>query len=573
MTTEKITPVSAPPNALHLEQPSYIKRVSPKPASELEQQSLAATDDVVTVKAWVVVFVLSASYGISFWVIPSISTASATIATQLGNPADAVWFTSVYTLALTVAFLLCGANSDLFGRRWFILGGSAKSTKTVIAAMTIIGFGGGNCQLAAFALPELLPNKWRHIGVALADGFTIGTIIIGPVGARYAIISGDGWRWLYYGPAIGAAISFGLLFMLYYPPKHPRGVPWRQAVRDLDYFGGLLFTVAVSLILTGIVYTSILPASSPTVIGLLVSGFGALIIFALWETFASLKQPLTPPRVFAKNYGRDLTAPCVVGFVVTMFYYGANVVYPTMISVFFTTATSDFRRAIYLSLPQGFGLLVGTILLSYFGGRVGHWRWTLTGAVTLMTFWGALLALGTPARKGLVIACFFLSNVAYGWAQFLSITFIQFGTDQVELGIAGGLAGVFRSAGGSLAVAVYSTILGNTQSASAAKLVPEAVTRAGLNPLDVPAVLKALPLGSTALFKVPGMTAAIVEAAEVALQNSYVHGFKITELSALAFGVVGIIASICCSDIGPKMTPKIEVFLENDVEAEKNKFH
>ena len=111
-----------------------------------------------------------------------------------------------------------------------------------------------------------------------------------------------------------------------------------------------------------------------------------------------------------------------------------------MISVFFTTATSDFRQAIYLSLPQGLGLLVGTILLSYFGGRIGHWRWTLTGAVTLMTFWGALLALGTPGRKGLVIACFFLSNVAYGWAQFLSITFIQFGTEQIELGIAGGLA-------------------------------------------------------------------------------------------------------------------------------------
>ena len=55
--------------------------------------------------------VLSAQYGISFWAVPSISTAGATIATQLGNPTEAVWFTSVYTLALTVGFLLCGANS------------------------------------------------------------------------------------------------------------------------------------------------------------------------------------------------------------------------------------------------------------------------------------------------------------------------------------------------------------------------------------------------------------------------------------------------------------------------------
>ena len=31
----------------------------------------------------------------------------------------------------------------------------------------------------------------------------------------------------------------------------------------------------------------------------------------------------------------------------------------------------------------------------------------------------------------------------------------------------------------------------------------------------------------------------------------------------------------CCflEDIGPKMNAKIEIFLENDVQAEKNKFH
>ena len=32
-------------------------------------------------------------------------------------------------------------------------------------------------------------------------------------------------------------------------------------------------------------------------------------------------------------------------------------------------------------------------------------------------------------------------------------------------------------------------------------------------------------------------------------------------------------ACICCQDIGPKMNEKIEIFLENDVNAEKNKYH
>ena len=44
-------------------------------------------------------------------------------------------------------------------------------------------------------------------------------------------------------------------------------------------------------------------------------------------------------------------------------------------------------------------------------------------------------------------------------------------------------------------------------------------------------------------------------------------------LSSIAFGVIAIIACFFLEDIGPKMTPKIEIFLENDVQADKNKFH
>ena len=60
-----------------------------------------------------------------------------------------------------------------------------------IAAHTILGFGAGNCQLAAFALPELLPNKWRHFAVVIADGGVLFTVIVGPPTARLAILHGS----------------------------------------------------------------------------------------------------------------------------------------------------------------------------------------------------------------------------------------------------------------------------------------------------------------------------------------------------------------------------------------------
>ena len=106
---------------------------------------------------------------------------------------ESLRITSVYTAGGTIAFMVCGANSDLFGRRYFILignilvfvgciiGATSHSVGQSIAAHVMIGFGAGNCQLAAFALPELLPNKWRHIGVVIADATTLMAVIIGRV--------------------------------------------------------------------------------------------------------------------------------------------------------------------------------------------------------------------------------------------------------------------------------------------------------------------------------------------------------------------------------------------------------
>jgi hypothetical protein len=160
----------------------------------------------------------------------------------------------------------------------------------------------------------------------LADIGVYFAVIVGPVAGRFSIENGEAWRWLFYGPAIAVAFSFLGLYLFYFPPAHPRGLPFNQALRELDYVGAVLFIVSVTLILTGIVYTTTLPSSNPRVIGTLVAGFVLLVAFALYETFAPLKQPLTPTHVFTRDKGRELTAPFIVGFVVTMFYYAINII-------------------------------------------------------------------------------------------------------------------------------------------------------------------------------------------------------------------------------------------------------
>ncbi|KAI1620443.1 fungal trichothecene efflux pump [Exophiala viscosa] len=540
---------------------------------------------IVTAKTWAVVATLAFSYGISFWPVPFFSTIETQIATQFGSPGGGTWITSVYTLAGAISFMICGANSDLFGRRYFILcgnvlvfigailGATSHSLGQTIAAHTLFGFGGSQCQLAAFALPELLPNKWRHFAVVMADGLIFFDVIVGPVAARVAIRHGSAWRWGYWGTAIIIAISFVILLFAYFPPKHPRGIPWDQALKQLDYVGILSFTGATTLILAGIVFVQLRSSSDPLVIGLLVSGFALLVFFAAWETLAPLKEPLTPRRLFTHNRGRSLTAPFIVGFVVTMFYYGTNITWPTMVAVYFTKTTTPFHITLLQATIQGLGIFTGAMLLSFGGSHIKHWKWQMTVPITLMTFFGGMLGYINPERENLGIAFAFLCAMFYGYAQYLSIAYIQFGADQRELGIAGGLAGVARVAGGAIAVTVYETILINVQSSYAAKHVPAAAEAAGASAKVAEAILAALPLGAAALAKVQGATTAMIEAAAGAYTQSYVSGLKTVALASVGFGAVGIIATLFLEDIGPKMTPKIEIFLENDVQAEKNKFH
>ena len=193
--------------------------------------------------------------------------------------------------------------------------------------------------------------------------------------------------------------------------------------------------------------------------------------------------------------------------------------------------------------------------------------------ITFMTFFGGLLAYITPQRESIGIAFAFLSAMFYGYAQYLSIAYIQFGADQIELGIAGGLAGVARYAGGAVAVTLFESILINVQSKYAAQHVVPAAEAAGASPAVAKAVAAALPLGTAALEKVKGLTTAIATAAGGAYVESYVQGVKTVALASIGFGGVAIIACCFLEDIGPKMNNKIEIYLENDTQAEKNKFH
>ena len=85
------------------------------------------------------------------------------------------WVNIARTLALSFTYTILGRLSDLFGRRWFFIGGNmvalvgiivcatAKSVDALIVGSAVYGLG-ETVQLSFnVAIGELVPNKYRPI--------------------------------------------------------------------------------------------------------------------------------------------------------------------------------------------------------------------------------------------------------------------------------------------------------------------------------------------------------------------------------------------------------------------------
>ncbi|CAK7201502.1 hypothetical protein SEUCBS139899_004208 [Sporothrix eucalyptigena] len=487
-----------------------------------------------------------------------------------------------------VSILLAGTISDLFGRRYVllmadvfnvvgnILCATSHGSKQFIAGMTILGASCGMWQLGLICVPELLPNNWRHIGVVLADTILFVCVVVGPVVGRYAVADPTGrqWEWNYWAGLICMVPTVILTFLMYKPPKHPHGASWKEALLGFDYGGAILVTSGLVLTLVGIVYSTTLASTSGLVVGPLVAGLVLLAFFGVWENISKATYKLCPPHIFTHHRGRAFTAPFIFGTVITMFYYGMNVLWPTMIAVLYTTAETPISQAVVLGLPTNIALVLGAVLFATIGHHIKHWKVMLIISFVGSTLFGGLMALVTVDNKKTMIAITFLEQFFFGWAQYACFAWVQLGVDQLDLGAAGGLGGVGRFGGASLAIAIYSSILKNTQRKAAKTLVVEAGLNSGLTKSSAELLLQALSAGSaTALQDIPGITASAIAQGTLALKESYVHGIRITALSSLAFGCLGTIMCFFSEDIEPKMNEKTNVFLENDIHADMNKFH
>ncbi|TDO51083.1 EmrB/QacA subfamily drug resistance transporter [Kribbella sp. VKM Ac-2571] len=366
------------------------------------------------------------------------------------------WVVTTYTLVFGGLMIFGGRLADLLGARRALLTGLAIFTLASLtsglaqnAAVLITGRAGqgiGAALMSPAALSILTTTfhgreRNRALGIWAAiggAGAAIGVLLSG------LLTAGPGWQWVFF---VNVPIGVVIVVLI------PRLVgPDRSRERQsLDVPGALLVTASTAALIYGLVHAGDAGWGSTgtlAAIGGAVIGYGA---FALTE--AKVDVPLMRPQTLA---GR----PVVSGTFLMLLATGL------LLGLFFVTSLYFQHMLRFSALKTGLlflpvaiaitiGAQIGAHLISRVGGRII--------AVASFALVGAGAAMLTQVSPGDSVATsvlpgFVIAALGVGPVFVTATTTTLANVPAAESGVASGVVNTFHELGGSIGVAVVSTI-------------------------------------------------------------------------------------------------------------------
>ncbi|KIV81319.1 hypothetical protein PV11_03511 [Exophiala sideris] len=472
-----------------------------------------------------------------------------------------------WSICNAIGYLIVGRMSDIFGRRYFFLGGNvlgligfivcatARNVQAIIGGNVFIGIAAAVALSFYSGAGELVPVKDRGYWYFAIFVPVLPFAMFGAYIAHDLLIVAT-WRWCYYIAIIIQGLSIILFAVAYFPPRLEslHTIKSRQQlIKEIDYLGIFLFCAGTVLFLLGISWGgSNYPWKSASVLCPLVIGAVTLIAFFVWEMKGSIASPLLPWEFLVENK-RGFLLPALVAGIGSMFYYGLTVIWPYQVNTVYGT---DLRTGGWLASILSCASQTGTMFASLIFTKIGPQRNALIAAfITMVAFVGGLTQTN-PGNRPVAIACTVLSGFCIGFSETLIILFAQVQRDAHMIGLTVGVLGFIRLVFGAVAQAVYLTILSNRLPGQLASKITRFALEAGIPQASLPAVFSALAsTNPEALSKVQGITPAQVAAVVLGQSYGYAGAFSVVYWACFAFGCLGIIGTFFVKrDVNDELT-------------------
>lgn len=396
---------------------------------------------------------------------------------------------------------------------------------------------------------EILPNKWRSLGIAWIEVKIAILALFGPLIAR-ALTERATWRWIFIlGDIVGVFALVGTL-LFYHPPRRVfQDRTKREVLYELDYMGIFLYTAGVTLFLLGLGWAGIQhPWRSAAVIAPVVIGLVLFILTFAWDfTRGPDTRPLFPYRLFRKF--REFNSLIIIMFVSGLAHIACTTFIPQQILFVFT---SNPITAGWYNVPAAVGGLFGGAVLGGLVPRIKHIPLQLLAANAIQALAGGLLSLATPDRIAPGLFLHALVNVPFTWIIVIGYVTVGLHVPQRDIGLAYGLQGAMRYLGGAVGSTIFNTILNDRLPKAIPLRVLAAVVPLGYPAQDVGKLIAALQ--SRVPARIAPFPSDVVAAAQDAMRWAYSDAFAYVWYSSIPFFVIACVVSLWVLDPSPYFT-------------------
>ncbi|XOK60638.1 MDR family MFS transporter [Paenibacillus elgii] len=384
-----------------------------------------------------------------------VGTALPRIIAKLGGMDYYTWVITIYLLTSTIATVLVGKLSDIYGRKPFILtgivlfmigafmAGTSGDIFQLITYRGIQGLGAGVIMATAFtAVGDLFAprerGKWSGIMMSVF-GFAS---VVGPALGGY-IVDHLEWHWVFWIFLPLGIVAFIMILTMF--PKVER-----KPSESIDYFGSLFLTLTIVPMLLAFSWAGTKYAwGSSQIVGLFACTLVALVIFIWVES--RVKSPVLPLSLFKNGI---VTISNVIGFIMNAGMMGA-----LMYTPFFVQGVMGISPTYsgYVTMPMSIGMVVTSAISGQLITKTGKYKRIAIIGIIIMVIGMMIMHYMNTISVTVLSMIVFGFGLGLGMPVF-SLT-VQNAVSPKDLGVATASSQLFRNLGGTIGIAVMGTIM------------------------------------------------------------------------------------------------------------------